>query len=168
MNRNKSKYLSGILLSTVIWSCAALEKSPNNLYRYKDLFNGASAVILNFDNGYIYTDDVGRKLYLCSNEEFYCFHSIGISFAVPKDGFESRKKWSHNFRNYINEGIITSSVWGVYRNQHLISMAIDELKYLFLYSEKFGLSSIRIETAEHKIGRIFIVDRKFGFPKREE
>lgn len=164
VKKNIPKYWAGLLLFTVVLNCAALDKLAINLYRYNDLFIGASSVILNFEDGYILIDDVGRKLYRCSNEEFFCFYSDSISFAVPKKDFEATKEWSHNSRKYVNEGKIMSSIWGVDREQYLITMVLDEVKYLFLYSEKFGLSSIRIESSELGLGRDFVINHKYGFP----
>ena len=131
------------LLTLLAAACAWAQRGGPS-YSYVDPFTGGGAYTINVGDKALVEGDLKSPLTTCStNEDFFCFRSRALTFAVPKDLRKS--EWNFDGRLYKASPIKTYALLGRRFSGMQITTNESGVTITFTYSADDGLLAISFQ-----------------------
>lgn len=148
------------VLTLLAAACAWAQKGGPS-YNYVDPFTGGGAYTINVGDKALIEGDLKSPLTVCStNEDFFCFKSRALTFAVPKDLRKS--EWTFDGRMYKASPIKEYALLGRRYSGMRITTSESGVTITFTYSADDGLLAISFEDGSRSKHYVLAEQKGFG------
>ena len=127
----------------ILMSCSAPPAESYWIYRSLNPGMDGPEVVINADSKRISVTDLGGSLEICSQtEEFFCFASEFLSFAVHRDLSENSAPWNYGGTEYSVLAYHDEVILGQNLALFIIGTSIEGRDLVFYFSKQRGLIAL--------------------------
>ena len=138
--------MTKLSLCCVLVICMSCSAPPAESYWiYRNLSTGMDSpeVVINADGRTISVTDLAAPLEICSQtEEFLCFTSEFLSFAVPRDLSEDSATWNYDGAEYSLLAYQDELILGQELSLFIIGTSMEGRDLVFYFSKERGLIAL--------------------------
>lgn len=131
---------------------------------YTDPFNRGNTIVITPSESSLIAGDLEIDAEFCSaDNEYICFQSEYLSFAIPRKGSQEMSLWTVQGITYENRGFAKIKLAGHVYDAILVKTTNDSTVANFLFDYDFGLIAIEVLRKNTGVGRAYIVSSDTGY-----